>query len=256
MYTRIAIQILSFNRPEYLKQTLASLQAQMSPLDKICVLEQSTEKASKKAALEICEQYPNVRVISLYDNMGQRGGTNMVFNAGFFNGSDYVMISDQDNLFHAPLSLYCEKLYSDPSIWIATGYMSPEHDVERKDWEWIIKSTARAGHMVFRTKDFLAMMPIDVNYTAGTSCAWFAGLDWYLSWWHPLTPGFQRKKEFIACYPAGVEHIGRDSAWQGHYDDEIDMETCRSFRPALLSEVLEKHPPRHAYLSYKYSYEQ
>lgn len=253
--TRIAIQVLSYNRPEYLKQTLESLYSQMGAKDKVCVLEQSNKREAKNACIEICNQFENIDLLSLPKNMGQRGGTNMVFHSGFFNDSDYIMLTDHDNLFHEPLAVYCDKLATDKTIWVATGYSSPEHDIERKDWDWLIKSTARAGHMVFRAKDFMPMMPIDVNYNAGTDCVWFAGLDWYLTWWHQTTPGFKRHKEFIACYPNGVEHIGRDSAWQGHYDDEIDNETNNWIRGALLEEVIQKIPPRHTYLKYKYSYE-
>ena len=94
---------------------------------------------------------------------------------------------------------------------------SPEHDFERKDGEWIRKSSARAGHMVFRAKNFLSMCPIDEDYGSKTpdlKCSWFCGLDWWLTHWSPSSPG-HKKPEIVAVYSGGVEHIGRESTWQG-----------------------------------------
>lgn len=103
-----------------------------------------------------------------------------------------------------------------------------------------------------RKEDFYSVMPIDLN--AG-SCAWYAGLDWSLSHWHPSSPGHKRSS-FIACYPGGVEHIGRDSTWQGTYDDEISMRDQLQLRSMSLYDIVKKYPPRHTYVSAPYWYEQ
>ena len=255
--SRIAIQVLSFNRPEYLEQTLDSLKKVISQDDKLCVLEQSDDLEAKKKCVDICKKHKDIKLIESLENLGQRGATNAVYNSGFFNDSQFVMISDHDNIFHEPLDVYCEKLNNDASIFIATGYSVFDHDIERKDWSWLIKSTGRAGHMVMRSKDFLTLMPIDLNYTAGVSCGWYCGLDWWLTHWGTyLHPGIRQEKEFIACYPGGVEHIGKSSTWQGEYvTDDPDLETLLWMRTASLSQIIAKFPPRHSYLSYAYSYE-
>lgn len=254
--SRIAIQVISYNRPEYLEQTLSSLKKVIGINDKICVIEQSDDPIFKKNCVDICNSH-NIILIDNPTNSGQRGATNIVYYSGFFNNSQYVMLSDHDNIFHEPLDIYVEKLDQDKTIWCASGYCSLEHDIERKDWEWLIKSTARAGHLVFRTKDFIQMMPIDVDYNAGTNCSWFAGLDWYLTWWNPLTPGYRREKEFIACYPGGVEHAGKESCWQGLYTkDDPTHEDAVWMQLAALPDIIKKYPPQHQYLSYPYSYEE
>lgn len=214
MIHRIGIQILSFNKPKYLKQTLDSLITKIGTTDKILVFEQSTDEKLKSECIDICKTYSDLHLIISKENLGQRGATNKVIESGFYNDCQYVMVSDHDNLFHEKLDIYVDKLNESPNIWITTGYNSPEHDIEQKDGHWLLKSTARAGHMVLRQPDFMSMTPIDEQAGLNNGCSWFCGLDWWLSHWSPNSPGLKRP-EIIAAYPGGVEHIGRDSSWQG-----------------------------------------
>jgi len=251
---RIGIQILSFNKPKYLVQTLDSLMRMKGPNDKILVFEQSTEDEIRKEGLAICKEYDDVQVILSDRNLGQRGATNRVIESGFFNDCEYVMVTDHDNIFHEKLDIYVNKLTSNPSVWVATGYNSPEHDIERKDGEWLLKTTARAGHMVLRQKDFMSMVPIDEQAGLDNGCAWFAGFDWWLTHWCPQSPGMKRA-EIIAAYPGGVEHIGRESTWQGKYDDEYTVEENLKFRNSSIEEILKFYKPRHSYQNGQYWYE-
>ena len=257
MKYRIGIQILSFNKPKYLKKTLNSLIKQIDNQDKICILEQSDNPKIKEECLNICKEYNDIHVIDIDENKGQRGATNIIYNSGFFNDCKFVMLSDHDNIFHEPLTVYCDRLNSDLNTWIATGLNSPEHDFENKDGEWLRKSSARAGHMVLRQKDFLSMCPINEEF--GTKnpdygCAWFAGLDWWLTHWNQNSPGHKRV-EIISVFPGGVEHIGRESTWQGNYDDEYEQDVNLWFRTASAYEIIKKYKPRHTYMNYKYWYE-
>lgn len=254
MKHRIAIQILSFNRPEYLSQTLSSLYSNISKDDKVCVLEQTEDLNLKQQCLNICKLYSNIHVISLDKNLGQRGATNVIFNSGFFNDSKYIMLSDHDNIFHVGLTKYCDILDTFPDVWISSGLNSPEHDIENKIDDIIFKSSARAGHMVLRSQDFLSMMPCDLEVGKDLNCSWFAGLDWFLSHWSSKSPGHKRS-QIIGCYSGGVEHIGRESTWQSYYDDEHDLSILNWMRTANLYEIIKKYPPRHTYISDKYWYE-
>lgn len=255
MLFRIAIQVISYNRPAYLEQTLASLHLNMDKNDKICVLEQSDDKKLQEESISICKRYPNIHLITIYKNLGQRAATNVVYNIGFFDNCEYIMLSDQDVFYNDKLDVYCDKLEKDPSIFVATGCHSPEHDIEKKSGEWLLKSTLRATHMVFRSNDFYKMMPIDINYDAGTKCSWFAGLDWNLTWWNNNSAGFNKRIEFVACYPGGATHIGRQSTWQGYYNDEIENYICIWMRSASLEDIIKKYPPKHIYVPHKYEYE-
>lgn len=254
MQYRIGIQIISFKKPKYLKQTLDSLYSVISENDKVCVLEQTEDEDLKRECIDICKSYSNIYIIPMSKNLGQRGATNVVYESGFFNDTKYVMLSDHDNLFHEKLDVYCDILDKYPNVWISTGYNSPEHDIENKINNIVLKSSARAGHMVLRTPDFLSMCPMDLNAGKDLNCAWFAGLDWLLSHWSSKSPGHHRT-QFIACYSGGVEHIGRESTWQDKYDDEYSLEVLNWIRSANLYEIIKKYPPRHTYISGKYWYE-
>ncbi len=72
--------------------------------------------------------------------------------------------------------------------------------------------------------------------------------------WHENSPGHKRP-EIIACYSGGCEHIGRESTWQGTYDDEYDLDTLNWFRSASTYEIVKRFPPRHTYMNYEYWYE-
>ena len=172
---RFAIQIISYNRPEYLDKTLNSLMNVIDfDKDKIAVIEQSDQENNQQECIKVCQNYKNIQVYPLFKNLGQRGATNYLYQSGFFNDAAFVMLSDHDNIFHDNLNVYedCFKKYLEAII--VTGLHSPEHDIENKKDEWLLKSTCRAGHMILRQEDFIKLMPIDIN--AG-SCAWFAGLN-------------------------------------------------------------------------------
>ena len=251
MGKRIGIQILSYNRPDYLRKTIESLLEMMSDDDKIAVVEQSDQEGMQEKCIAVCQEYPNIHVMPLFKNFGQRGATNLLYESGFWKDCNYVMLTDQDNLFHFPLDIYCKKLDEDPKIWVASGYHSPEHDIEEKHGEWVTKSSARAGHMVLRKTDFDTIMPSDPK--AGEA-AWFAGLDWWITHWAPNAPGHKRPG-IIACYPGGAEHIGRDSTWQGYYDDEYSLEDHKMVRESSLYDVIKRFPPKHKYIKDSYWYE-
>lgn len=102
-----------------------------------------------------------------------------------------------------------------------------------------------------RHDDFFSLIPIDEKFG---DCAWFAGLDWSLTHWSKGTPGYTRN-EFIACLPGGVEHIGRQSCWQGYYNDEFNLDELLNIRNDNLYNIIKKYPPRHTYISQPYWYE-
>jgi FkbM family methyltransferase len=254
MKYRIAIQILSFNKPIYLKQTLDSLYSKISKDDKICILEQTEDSNLKQECLNICKLYPNIHIISLDKNLGQRGATNAVYNSGFFNDSKYIMLCDHDNIYHVDLTVYCDILDKYPDVWVSSGYGSPEHDIENKIDDIIFKSSARAGHMVLRSPDFLSMMPCDLEAGKNLNCAYFCGLDWWITHWSSKSPGHKRS-QIIGCYYSGVEHIGRESTWQSYYNDEYSLDDLNWIRNANLYDIIKKYPPRHTYITDKYWYE-
>lgn len=240
---KLIVQILSFNRPSYLKSTLSSLVNIREDTD-ICVLEQSESKF-KSECLSIAKSF-SVRVESIEKNLGQRGAINFLFNKRIYDDYQYIMLSDHDNIFHRPLDDYIKILETMPEIFIVTGYNSPEHDIQDvvnyEGENILLKESARAGHLTFRQGDFLSLLPCDED--EGESCWWFMRFDWWLTHNAPNSPKKRGMTNFIGCLPGGVEHIGRDSTWQGHYDDEYNDEDNAFFSTRSKQEILNKYPNR------------
>ena len=121
MQYRFGIQIISYNRPQYLKQTLESLMTVIDKSqDKIAVIEQSDSNNQIKC-IEICQQFENISVYPIFTNLGQRGATNFLASSGFWNDCDYIMLSDHDNIFHDSVSVYSDYLKNNSDIWITSG---------------------------------------------------------------------------------------------------------------------------------------
>lgn len=177
MSYRYGIQILSYNRPSYLKQTLESLTKYLKN-DKIIVIEQSDNPELKEEAINLIKNnFSNIRILQPFKNLGQRGATNLTYSMNFWDDCDYVFLSDHDNIFHEDIEIYANLLKSNGNIFIASGLNTPEHDIENKlNDNWLLKSTARAGHMVLRKDQFYNLCPI--NEKAGSS-SWFCGLNIY-----------------------------------------------------------------------------
>ena len=250
--TRVAIQILSYNKPYYLKRTLDSLMEVIEHNDKICVLEQSNKSDLKEQAIDVCKEYDNITIISIDENLGQRGATNKVWESGFFDNCQYIMFSDHDNEYHEPLTILCDKLDEENNVTIATFYNSPEHDITHKDGNWLYKQTARAGNMMMRRDELIQMLPIDVDLYSETKtdedyCAWFAGLDWWVQWGHDESGGKQNRDNFVACYMGGCTHFGVESTWQGKYDDEIPRHESLLMKDKTMEQIVKKYPPRREY---------
>lgn len=121
MQYRFGIQIISYNRPQYLKQTLESLMTVIDKSqDKIAVIEQSDSNNQIKC-IEICQQFENISVYPIFTNLGQRGATNFLASSGFWNDCDYIMLSDHDNIFHDNIEVYSDYLKNNSDIWITSG---------------------------------------------------------------------------------------------------------------------------------------
>lgn len=266
LYT-IGIQILSYNRPEHVFKTVDSLiernKEDVGWRYEVTVLEQSDQEGMQEQIKIgfVSDKYRSCgmpfRLVTSSQNLGQRGGTNFLYMNNAFEKCDFWMNTDHDNIFHEPLSIYCDILNKYPDCYIATGYHSPEHDTKRIIVDDIfgtilIKSTARFGHHVMRVGDIRKMLPADEKCSCG-GAAWFCGMDWWISHWSPVAPGRTERNNigFVYCVPGGVEHIGIDkSTWLGDKfkHPEYSQEDHNWIRQQVeLERILEKFPNRNVY---------
>jgi len=233
---KISVIIPSFNRPKYLVDMLASIEKQYRINESpdyeydIHVVEQSKPELQAEIATAIANYVGklNITLHSSMVNYGQRGMLLKLFEMKAFENSDYIMMSDQDNIYHKPLSTYCKVLDSFPDCFCSTGYLSKEHVlndviVTSEFGTLLRKSGAREGHMTFRAKDVLDMMPIAMDSQFGNSNngAWFGCLGWELLYWNEKSPGNKGKVKFVYAVPCGVEHVGYSSTYRDASVEEI-----------------------------------
>jgi len=238
---KVITLMTSFNRPAYLKDTLNSIiKIKQDEVENHVYLVENSDEESKKIVNEFISTITEIpiKVYNSETNLGQRGSLLQMLEDINIDEYDYLQLTDQDNIFHEPISTYLDILDYFSDIWFATGYMSKEHqELGWRSTEWgnlCEKRTLRAGHMIMRVEDFKRLLPIkmDSQYGQLHNSSWHAGLDWELSYWNKNSPGKNSDTKFVLCLPGGVEHVGIDStmySWDVKAN-EYDLETLRHMR--------------------------
>ena len=219
--TKVLTLLTSYDRPHHIKNVINSLKdiQEHGIINDIYIVENSHPEYKNEALKTIKENInKQFKVHNSEFNMGQRAAMLQMFDDMNIDDYDFIQFTDQDNLFVEPISTYCNILNQYPDKYVATGYMSKEHEelgwIESKFGRLNEKRACRAGHMVMRVKDIKNMMPIHLDRMHNDSyvnSSWNAGLDWELTYWNPKSPGSQGKQKFVLCVPGGVLHKGIDS---------------------------------------------
>lgn len=257
---KITVLITSLNRPEYVTGTVASLIKchMIDPLAEydIHILDQNSNAETKEVLRDIDygEYMPGLTVTVHYlpFNYGQRGALNKAHDLGILTG-DYILLTDHDNVFTKPLSQFCSILDKYDDCYIATGYLSREHQmnnvvIDNELGSLIIKSSCRAGHMTFRKNDLLKLLPLHLNSQFGLphNASWNIGLDWEMTHWNKLSPGANGRGQFVYCLPYSCEHIGASSTWNNNtniLDFEVPMEDQQLFHSLHNVQLIELISP-------------
>lgn len=260
----IGVLLTSFNRHDYLVDTLLSLvkqeEKEYSYQYNIHIIEQSSY-SEQQGILEsikgIQRLYKNAKITvhSLDNNIGQRGAMQYAFTKNLFGDSDYILCTDHDNIFKQPLSKLSDVLDKHKECFISTGYFSREHptnDIIRTEEGTIaLKSTCRAGCMMFRKKQLYAMFPInlDSQYTQPWNSSWNIGFDWEVTYWNKKSPAALGYSKFVYCLSNIVEHIGLSSTWntnEGILDFEVPLKTQKQISYSTsLQEAESLSPEKH-----------
>jgi GT2 family glycosyltransferase len=117
--------ILNTNRREDTLACLDSLQASSYPQNKIIVLDNNSSDGSVEA---IQDQFPQVQIISLEENLGYAGNNNVGVEFAVNQGADWVFVLNEDTILDPEcISRLVEVGESDPNIGIV-GPMVYHHD--------------------------------------------------------------------------------------------------------------------------------
>jgi glycosyltransferase involved in cell wall biosynthesis/GT2 family glycosyltransferase len=240
--TKVLTLLTSYDRPHHIKNVINSLKDIQEPgiINDIYIVENSHPEYKAEALKTIKENIDSrFKIHNSEFNMGQRAAMLQMFDDMDIDNYDFIQFTDQDNLFNEPISTYCNILNQFPDKYVATGYMSKEHEelgwIETKFGRLNEKRACRAGHMVMRAKDIKNMMPIHLDRMHNNSyvnSSWNAGLDWELTYWNPKSPGAQGKQNFVLCVPGGVLHKGTDSTmydWPVE-ENEYTLEELKELR--------------------------
>jgi hypothetical protein len=238
---KVITLLTSFNRPHYIENMMKSLKEIREPniINDVYIVENSHTEY-KEEVLRIINENKDDRFIihNPEFNLGQRASLLQMLEDINLDDYDFIQFTDQDNLFLEPISTYCNVLNNYPTKQIVTGYMSKEHQelgwVNSEFGRLCEKRSCRAGHMMFRVKDFKNILPIPLDSQQGQphNSAWNAGLDWELTHWNPRSPAQNTQSNFILCVPGGVIHKGLDSTFieRNIEKDEYTLDELKKLR--------------------------
>ncbi len=86
--------VVTYNRKELLRQSLAALAAQTRPPDRILVV----DNASTDGTGEMLREHPDVEVLTLPENRGGAGGFHAGLQAAHTSGAEWAWLMDDDTI--------------------------------------------------------------------------------------------------------------------------------------------------------------
>lgn len=92
---RVCAVVVTFNRQELLVECLKALKKQAQPLDRILVVDNASTDNTAKF---VRENYPDLALLELTQNLGGAGGFNAGMQWAFENNFDWVWVMDDDAL--------------------------------------------------------------------------------------------------------------------------------------------------------------
>jgi len=225
---KIVTLLTSYNRPHHIKNIINCLKdiRENGYTNDVYIVD-NTNDNSKEEVTNIINENIDAK-FTLYSssfNLGQRGALLQMLDDINIDDYDFIQFTDQDNLLIEPLSTYCNILNENPTIFFASGYMSKEHSElgwrNTRFGNLCEKRSLRAGHMFMRVSDLKSLYPIRLDGESGQpyNSSWYAGLDWEVSYWNPMSPGKRTNENFVLCVPGGVLHKGVDSTF---YEWDVD----------------------------------
>lgn len=196
----ILVFIISWNRLNFLKQTLDSLYKQLSCLKYDIFIVDNNSDLSVKDFIKSGEN--GYRLLD--SNKGINWPIENILPE--IVNHEYVCISDHDIYYARHFSTYIDFLDNNPDFAVAKGIESPEHPTKGKFlWNnetWLIKMNERGGGIVTPTEILLKSFPLPKRKIDFD--------DYYMKY-------VGRIKKKIAVLPKGAVHLGwkaNSSTWQ------------------------------------------
>lgn len=205
----LCIIVISWNRPEFLQQTLDSIQLMQDGI------EAETYVVDNGSDLETQTVIRNTDWLTGYllldRNLGINVALGRIFPVNYVTRFSYILISDADMQYQRPFSLAIKLLKQNSNLGAVSYQHSPEHislgEFQSGNESWHKKQTERGCSLFLKTKRLEQMRPFPTDN--------LKDFDWWVCRDGPQS--LQIRDEQIAVLPGGAYHLGwrtGDSTWQ------------------------------------------
>ncbi len=92
---RVAAVVVTYNRVDVLRESMAALQAQSRPLDEVVVVDNAS---TDETAAMLGAEFPTVHVVSMDSNSGAAGGWAAGMEVGLACGHDWLWVLNDDDV--------------------------------------------------------------------------------------------------------------------------------------------------------------
>ena len=92
---KVVASILTRDRRDLLRQSVAAVRAQTRPVDELIVVDNASSDGTPEM---LAEEFPDVRVVALAENLGGAGGYCEAISAGYAEGADWIWLMDDDTI--------------------------------------------------------------------------------------------------------------------------------------------------------------
>jgi glycosyltransferase involved in cell wall biosynthesis len=206
---RLLIIVISWNRPDFLRQTLSSLFAQSeSELHDVVVVDNGSDIATTEI-LRSEMRLHGTRLLPV--NRGLNVAVKTALEEWLTPEHRWVLVSDADMEYRRPIRRAAEFLDHWPEIGAVSLQHSPEHKVHAElEWggcSWPLKWSERGCALLLRSETLLELCPLPVEN--------LKDFDWWVC--RDAPHSLQSRGMPIAVAVGGARHLGwraGDSTWQ------------------------------------------
>ena len=159
----VSVVMCTFNGAKYIREQLDSILAQTYPISEFIIQDDGSTDDTVAIVKEYADKYP---IISFRTNTGERGVNGNFFSAIKLAKSDYIAISDQDDIWHPQkiekqiLSIGDNLLCSHRDNYISEDGCFIHNDTRKRNVSLLrLLFVCIPGHSFLFSKELLSMMP-------------------------------------------------------------------------------------------------
>lgn len=205
----LCIIVVSWNRPHFLQQTLASIQLRREGLQTETYVVDNGSDQESQTVIRNTDWLTGYLLLDR--NYGINAALERILPVDYVNRFSHILISDADMVYQRPFSLAINLLRHYSNFGAVSYQHSPEHialgEFEDGPETWQRKQSERGCSLILETTRLEQMRPLPIDN--------LKDFDWWVCRDSPHS--LQSRGEQIAVLPGGAHHLGwrnGDSTWQ------------------------------------------